>query len=137
MNLRLEQPGTRVERTIQALAVATVAVTAVLLLLLMREAVTGGVDHLTLRIDNRAALGLEVDAVDGAGDAQRLPTAPARSLTTVDRVVDQGQTWTIVVTYGGREVFRQDLTRAELAGQGWTVRIPAEAAADLERQGLR
>jgi len=137
MNLRVEQPGTRVDRVAQALAVLSVAMTALALLLVVRDAVTGGVDHVTVRVDNQAGLGLSVDAVDAAGDAQGLAPVRARALTTVDEVVDQGRSWTFVAAYGGREVFRQTLTRVELAGQGWTVRIPATATTDLERAGYR
>jgi hypothetical protein len=42
-----------------------------------------------------------------------------------------------VATYGGEEVWRQELTRRELAGRDWRVQVPAEATAALERLGHR
>ncbi len=137
MNLRLERPWTETDRTVQAVAVATVVVTVLGMLLLVRIALTGGVGYVTVRVDNRAALALNVDAVDARGAAQELGTAGARVLTQVEEVIDQGRTWTFVAAYGGREVFRQTLTRDELAGQGWTVQVPATVTTDLEQAGFR
>ena len=121
----------------QAVAVATVVIAVLGMLLLVRVALTGGMDYVTVRVDNRADLALKVDAVDGGGATQGLGTARARALTQVEEVVDQGRTWTFVAAYGGREVFRQSLTRDELAAQGWTVQVPATVTSDLERAGFR
>jgi len=137
MNVRLEHPWTETDRTVQAVAFATVAIALLGVLLPVRVALTGGVGHVTVRIDNRAGVGLEVDAVDAAGAAQGLGAVGARVVTPVEEVADQGRTWTFVAAYGGREVFRQSLSREELAGRDWTVQIPATATTDLERAGFR
>jgi hypothetical protein len=52
-------------------------------------------------------------------------------------VPDIGQRWTFVAAYGGQEVYREQLLRAELVADGWMVRIPASATAALERAGFR
>jgi hypothetical protein len=89
-----------------------------------------------VRVDNQATLPLQVDAVDGGG---RLGLGEAGPLATATfhQVADLGRTWTFEVTYGGREVSRQTITGEELAGRDWTIRVPAAATADLERQGFR
>jgi hypothetical protein len=55
----------------------------------------------------------------------------------VYQVVDMGPTWTFVASYGGREVFRQAVPRAEVESRGWSLVIPAGITSDLERQGFR
>ena len=42
-----------------------------------------------------------------------------------------------MAAYGSREVYREQLLRAELVADGWVVRIPASATAALERAGFR
>jgi hypothetical protein len=49
---------------------------------LIRAAVGDGVDHVTLRIDNRAGLAVQVDALDASGDRVGLGEAEAETLTT-------------------------------------------------------
>ncbi|HEV8650587.1 MAG TPA: hypothetical protein VG276_14575 [Actinomycetes bacterium] len=137
MNVRLEHPWTEADRTVQAVAITTVVIAVLGMLLLVRLALTGGTGYVTVHVDNRAGLALNVDAVDAGGAAQGLGTARARALTQVDEVVDQGRIWTFVAAYGDREVFRQSLTRDQLAGQGWTVQVPAPVTNDLERAGFR
>jgi hypothetical protein len=80
---------------------------------------------------------MQVDAVDGGGARMGLGEAGPRATTTFQEVADLGTPWTFVASYGGREVSRQTLTGRELADRGWTVQVPAAAAADLERQGYR
>jgi len=137
MNVRLEHPWTETDRTVQAVAIATVAIAVLGMLLLVGAAQSGAAGYVTVRVDNRGGLPLEVDAVDGDGDALGLGIARARAVTSVDEVVDQGRTWTFVASYGDREVFRKSLTREELAGQGWTLQVPATATTDLEQAGFR
>jgi hypothetical protein len=137
MNVRLDHLWTGTDRAVQTIAVAAVVVTALGMLLLVRAALGGGVDHVTVRVDNRTGLGLEVDAVDAAGAVQGLGTARARVVTSIDEVPDQGRTWTFVAAYGGQEVFRQTLAREDLARGGWTVLVPASTTSDLERAGFR
>jgi hypothetical protein len=42
-----------------------------------------------------------------------------------------------VATYGGREVYREQLLRDDLEVDGWTLRVPGDATAELERAGFR
>jgi hypothetical protein len=115
----------------------TVAVTIVGMLALVRAAVVGRVDHVTVRVDNRAGLAVQVDALDASGDRVGLGQADARSLTGFHEIPDIGARWTLVAAYGGREVYRETLTRTALAAGSWTVTIPASATSTLERAGFQ
>jgi hypothetical protein len=125
------------DRPVLVLAVAAVVVTALGAIWLGRAALGGRPGYRTVRVDNRAALPLQVDAAGADGGRLALGLAGPRATTTFQEVVDQGATWTFVVSYGGREVLRQTVSRQELAGRGWTVQVPESAAAELERQGYR
>jgi hypothetical protein len=137
MNARLEDPTITADPVVRAVLSATMAITVLGMLLLARAALGGGVDHVTVRVDNQAGLAVQVDAVDGSGDTVGLGEAGRRSPTTFQEVPDIGRRWTLVGTYGGREVHRETLTRTELADRDWTVTIPADATSELERAGLR
>jgi hypothetical protein len=125
------------DRPVLVLAVAAVVVTALGAIWLGRAALGGRPGYRTVRVDNRAALPLQVDAAGADGGRLALGLAGPRATTTFQEVIDQGATWTFVVSYGGREVLRQTVSRQELAGRGWTVQVPESAAAELERQGYR
>jgi hypothetical protein len=125
------------DRPVLALAVAAVVVTALGAIWLGQAALGGRPGYRTVRVDNRAALPLQVEAAGADGGRLALGLAGPRATTTFQEVVDQGATWTFVVSYGGREVLRQTVSRQELAGRGWTVQVPESAAAELERQGYR
>jgi hypothetical protein len=58
-------------------------------------------------------------------------------VSTFHEVPDIGPTWTLVATYGGEEVHRDEVARTALAARDWTVTIPADATSELERAGLR
>jgi hypothetical protein len=137
MNARLEDPTITADPVVRAVLSATMAITVLGMLLLARAALGGGVDHVTVRVDNQAGLAVQVDAVDGSGDTLGLGEAGRKSPTTFQEVPDIGRRWTLVATYGGREVHRETLTRTELAARDWTVTIPADATSELERAGLR
>jgi hypothetical protein len=137
MNARLEDPTITADPVVRAVLSATMAITVLGMLLLARAALGGGVDHVTVRVDNQAGLAVQVDAVDGSGDTVGLGEAGRKSPTTFQEVPDIGRRWTLVATYGGREVHRETLTRTELAARDWTVTIPADATSELERAGLR
>jgi catechol 2,3-dioxygenase-like lactoylglutathione lyase family enzyme len=137
MNARLKDPATTADPVVRGVLTATVVATSLGMLLLARAAFGGGVDHVTVRVDNQAGLAVQVDAVDDAGDTVGLGEAEGRSPTTFQEVPDIGRRWTLVATYGGREVHRETLTRTELAARDWTVAIPADATGELERAGLR
>jgi hypothetical protein len=76
MNTRLDDPTTTRDPIIGGILVVTAVITVVGMLALIRAAVGGRVDHVIVRIDNRAGLAVQVDAVD--------PTSvlPAQAMTT-------------------------------------------------------
>jgi hypothetical protein len=137
MNLRVGEPGTGTDRPVLVVAVVTAVVAAIGMLWLAQAALGGGVAHRTVRVDNRAALPVQVAAVDGGGDRLGLGEAGPRATTSFAEVADLGSTWTFVMTYGGQEVARQTISGQELAGRDWTIQVPAAATAELERRGFR
>jgi hypothetical protein len=137
MSVRVRPNGAGVDRPVLVLAVAAVAVTALGALWLAMAAAGGRPDYRTVRVDNRAALPLQVDAVDGDGGRMGLGLAGPRATTTFREVPDLGATWTFVASYGGQEVWRQAVGGRELAGRGWTVQVPDSVTTELERQGYR
>ena len=92
---------------------------------------------MTVRIDNQAGLAVQVDALNASGDRVGLGEAEPTTLTTFSQIPDVGSQWTLVAAYGGREVHRVSLTRADLAAGNWTVTIPAAATTTLERAGFQ
>ena len=135
---RLDDPTATADPVVRGVLIVTMAITIVGVLALVRAAVGGGgVDHVTVRVDNRAGLDVQVDALDASGDRVGLGVAEARTLKTFQEVPDLGSRWTLVAAKGGREVHRQTLSRAELAAANWTVTIPAGATVELERQGFQ
>jgi hypothetical protein len=137
MSVRVRANGAGIDRPALVLAVVAVAVTALGALWLARAAVGGRPDYRTVRVDNQAALSLQIDAIDGDGGRVGLGLAGAQATTTFQEVPDLGGTWTFVVSYGGQEVWRQAVGGRELAGRGWTVQVPDAATVELERQGYR
>jgi hypothetical protein len=137
MNARLDDPLTGTDPLLRGVLIASVAIVAIGMLLLVRASVGVGVDHVTVRVDNQSALPLQVDTVDAAGAAVGLGSAAPRTRTTFQEVPDIGRRWTFVASYGGRQVHRVAMTRDELAARGWTVSIPATATTELEEAGFR
>jgi hypothetical protein len=137
MNARVDETTSQADPVVRGIAVMTVAVTFVGMLALVRAAVGGRVDHVTVRVDNRAGLAVQVDALDASGDRVGLGQADARTLTGFQEIPDIGGRWTLVAAYGGREVYRETLTRTALAAGNWTVTIPASATSALERAGFQ
>ena len=137
MNARVDETTSQADPVVRGIAVMTVAVTIVGMLALVRAAVGGRVDHVTVRVDNRAGLAVQVDALDASGDRVGLGQADARTLTGFHEMPDIGARWTLVAAYGGREVYRETLTRTALAAGNWTVTIPASATSALERAGFQ
>jgi hypothetical protein len=137
MNTRLDDPTATIDPVAQGVLVVTAVVTIIGVLALIRAAVgDAGADHVTVRIDNRAGLAVQVDALDAAGDRVGLGEAEAGTLTTFQEIPDVGSRWTLVAAYGGQEVHRASLARSELAAGDWTVTIPAGATSALERAGF-
>jgi catechol 2,3-dioxygenase-like lactoylglutathione lyase family enzyme len=137
MNTRLDEPTTTGDSLVQGILVLTLTITIVGVLALIRAAVGGGVDHVTVRVDNRAGLAVQVDALDASGGRVGLGEAEPKTLTTFEEIPDIGARWTLVAAYGGREVHRVALARSELAARNWTVTIPASATVALERAGFQ
>jgi hypothetical protein len=137
MNARLDNPLTEADPLLRGLLITSVAVATIGMLLLVRATFGGGVDHVTVRVDNQAALGLQVDTIDASGAAVGLGVAAPKALTTFQEVPDIGPRWTFVASYGGRQVHRVAMSKAELAARGWTVSVPATATTELEGAGFR
>jgi hypothetical protein len=137
MSVRVRPDGTEVDRPVLALAALAVVVTAVGALWLASSAVGGRPGYRTVRVDNRAGLALQVDAAGPDGGRLGLGLVDPQEVTTFREVVDLGGSWTIVVSYGGQEVWRQGFDGRELAGRGWTVQVPDDVTLALERQGYR
>jgi hypothetical protein len=137
MSVRLRPSGAGIDRPVMVLALAAVVATAVGALWMVRAEIGGRPDYRTVRVDNQAALSLQVDAVDGDGGRLGLGLAEPRATTTFQEVPDLGATWTFVVSYGGQEVWRQAVAGRELAGRDWTVQVPDAVTMELERQGYR
>jgi hypothetical protein len=137
MNTRLDDPTTTDDPMVRGILIVTAVLTIVGVLALMRAAVGGGVDHVTVRIDNQAGLAVQVDAMDASGDRVGLGEAEPKTLTSFQEIPDIGARWTLVASYGGQEVHRETLARTALAAGNWTVTIPAGATAPLEREGFQ
>jgi hypothetical protein len=137
MNARLDKPLTEADPLLRGVLITTLAVAAIGMLLLVRASFGGGIDHVTVRVDNQAALGLQVDTIDAAGARVGLGSAAPKTLTTFQGIPDIGPRWTFVATYGARQVHRVTMTKAELTARGWTVSIPVAATSELEQAGFR
>src|SRR4030095_10468243 len=110
--------GSERARPVLVLAVTAIVVTVLGATWLGQAALGGRPSYRTVRIDNRAALPLQVDAAgaDGggagpAGARRARGVAGPRATTAFQEVVDQGATWTFVVSYGGQEVLRESVSR--------------------------
>ena len=97
----------------------------------------GRPDYRTVRVDNQAALPVQVDVAGPGGGRLGLGTAGPRATTTFAEVADPGGTWTFVVSYGAQELLRQPVSGQELAGRDWTFQVPDDVTMELERQGYR
>jgi hypothetical protein len=137
MSVRVRPGGTGFDRPLLAVVLVALVITAAGALWLASSAVGGRPSYRTVQIDNQAGLPLQVDAAGPDGGRLGLGLANPHSVTTFHEVVDLGRTWTFVVSYGGQEVWRQGVDARELAGRGWTVRVPDDVTLDLERQGYR
>jgi len=138
MNTGLDRPTATGDPVVRAVLAVTAVVTVIGILALLRAAAAGGgVDHVTVRIDNQAGLAVQVDALNASGDRVGLGEAEPTTLTTFSQIPDVGSQWTLVAAYGGREVHRASLTRADLAAGNWTVTVPAAATTTLERAGFQ
>jgi hypothetical protein len=137
-DIRLDDRALRSDWTIQALVAATLLIAAIGMGRLVLAAATD--DHVrhipVVRVDNQTHLPLQLTVVDSGGSRLTFGTRRPGTSTVFD-VVDMGRTWTFVASYGGREVFRQTVPRADLQARGWSLVIPSGTTTDLERQGFR
>ena len=138
MITRLDQPTTTADPVVRAILALTLAITLAGVAALIRAATADRVHHIpAVRVQNQAALPLQVDALDPTGGRVGLGLAKAGTLSTFHEVLDVGPTWTLVATYGGEEVHREAVARSTLAARAWTVTIPADVTAALERAGFQ
>jgi hypothetical protein len=137
MNTRLDEHTTTADPVVRGVVVVTLAITILGMLALIRAALGDGVDHVSVRIDNRAGLAVQVDALDAAGDRVGLGEAEPGAVTTFHEIPDIGPRWILVATYSDREVHRTTLPRSELAAGNWTITIPAGATTVLEQAGFQ
>jgi hypothetical protein len=137
MTTRLDDPTATSDPVVRGLLVMTVVITVVGVLALIRAAVGDSVGHVTVRVDNRAGLPVQVNTLDASGDRVGLGVAEPGTLATFQEIPDIGARWTLVATYGGQEVHRETLARAALADRNWTVTIPASATHPLEEAGFQ
>ena len=100
---------TTTDPVVRGILVVTMAVTIVGVLALIRAAVGGRVDHVTVRVDNQAGLAVQVDALDASGARVGLGEAKPKILSTFHEIPDIGSRWTLVAAYGGQEVHPRDL----------------------------
>ncbi|HEU4901008.1 MAG TPA: hypothetical protein VFX88_26075 [Actinomycetota bacterium] len=137
MSVRVRPAGPEVDRPVLTLAVAAVVATALGALVLVQAAIGGRPDYRTVRVDNQAGLPVEVEVAGADGGRLALGLAGAEEATTFQEVADAGATWTLVVSYGGRELLREAVGGRSLAGRDWTFQIPDDATMELERQGYQ
>jgi hypothetical protein len=137
MNTRLDDPTTITDPMVRGVVIVTAVITILGVLGLIHAAVGGGVDHVTVRVDNQAGLAVQVDVLNASGDRVGLGEAKPGTLTAFQEVPDVGARWTLVATYGGQEVHRETLPRTTLAAGDRTIVVPPDATDPLERVGFR
>ena len=137
MSVRVRSTGNRIDRPVLAAALIAVVVTAAGAVWLAQAALGGRPDYRTVRVDNQAALPVQVDVAGAGGGRLGLGVAGPKAVTTFREVADPGRSWTFVVSYGGRELLRETRGSQELAGRDWTYVVPEQVTMELERQGYR
>jgi len=136
MTTRLYDPTTT-DPIVRGILIVTMAAIVVGALALVRATVGAKSHHVTVRVDNQTGLAVQIDALNTANARVGLGEADPRTLRTFHEVPDIGAHWTFVAGYGGREVYRDTLSRTELADRNWTITIPADASDALEQGGIR
>jgi hypothetical protein len=88
-------------------------------------------------IDNPTAFNANVDVTGSSRDGWvGLATVEAGSETTVQEVLDQGDTWIFRAGYSGYEQ-EIELSREELERARWRVTIPATFESELRQRGIQ
>jgi catechol 2,3-dioxygenase-like lactoylglutathione lyase family enzyme len=136
MTTRLDDPTTT-DPVVRGILTVTMVLIVVGVLALVRATMGSSAHHVTVRVDNQTGLSVQVEALDPAGARVGLGEAEPTAVRTFHDVPDLGARWTFVAFYGGREVHRETVARAELAGRDWTVTIPADVTDALEQAGFQ
>ena len=136
MTTRLDDPTTT-DPVVRGILTVTMVLIVVGVLALVRATMGSSAHHVTVRVDNQTGLSVQVEALDPAGARVGLGEAEPTAVPTFQDVPDLGARWTFVAFYGGREVHRETVARAELAGRDWTVTIPADVTDALEQAGFQ
>ncbi|MGH2709876.1 MAG: hypothetical protein ACRDH9_01550 [Actinomycetota bacterium] len=90
----------------------------------------------SITLINETGYELDVHVSDGAGtSALPLGVLEARSERSVERVNDQGDTWTFRFIHWGDTIAELTLDREELEGNDWTVEVPEEVEQELQTLG--
>lgn len=89
-----------------------------------------------LQIDNPSEFDIGVD-VRAVNDPSRVLVGRAvqQCSTSFHEIVDQGTTWTIHFSAQGRDAGEVTVDRAQLEGDGWIYRIPADVIDALRTAG--
>ena len=82
MTTRLDDPTATSDPVVRGIVVVTVVITVVGVLSLIRAGVGDSVGHVTVRVDNRAGLPVQVNVLNASGDRIGLGEANARTLAT-------------------------------------------------------
>jgi hypothetical protein len=91
------------------------------------------VDRVT--IANPTAFDVDVDVAGSDGGLLDLYYVEAGTTAVVRDVIDQEDTWTFHLSYGGTDAGTLRLDRARLAQSGWRVEIPQAVENRLEGAG--
>jgi hypothetical protein len=90
----------------------------------------------TISFENPSAYDLNIDVSDAGRTGWMAVTTARRNRTTVAQdVYDIGNNWVFRFTAQGQEAGEVRVTRADLAGDGWHVRIPEGIGAQLRAKG--
>ncbi|HZD74965.1 MAG TPA: hypothetical protein VE776_13960 [Actinomycetota bacterium] len=137
-DIRLDDRLLRSDWTIQLLVAGTLLIAAIGIgWLVLAAAADDHVRHVpAIRVQNQTHLTLQLIAIDPNGAQLTLGARPPGTSTVFD-VVDMGESWTFVASYGGGEVFREKVPDSQVTSSGWSLVIPANSTTALERQGFR
>ncbi|HEV3400227.1 MAG TPA: hypothetical protein VG078_00245 [Acidimicrobiales bacterium] len=129
-------------RSIQSLpALAGVLAWTILVLspLLLVARLTAGPSFVSeVTVDNPLVYKVNVEVKPGDGGGWTgLGTVRRETSKTVEKVVDQGSTWTFRFTYGRQLGGEMTVNRSELRAAGWRVTVPPEVGDRLRQAGLR
>lgn len=89
-----------------------------------------------ITFENPTAYDLTIEATDAEGSGWLpLGTARRKDTTTVERIIDKGDTWIFRFAGQGEQGGELRIERAQLERESWRVRIPDRIGADLAVKG--